>query len=71
MFQPLTNWQVVETISSVCHEDGKHEDADRYEDVGAEWGILMTIYPRHLHVDERIVGDIDGITDLAQEFIDS
>ena len=69
MFQPFTNGQVVETISSVGHEDGEHENADGYEDVGTEWGILMTIYPRHLHVDERIVGDIDGITDLAQELI--
>ena len=69
MFQPLTDGQVVETIGSVGHEDGQHKDADGYEDVGAQRGILMTIYPRHLHVDERIVGDIDGITDLAQELI--
>ena len=70
MFQPLTNWQVVETIGSVCHEDGQHENADGYEDVGAQWGIFMTVSPRHLHVDERIMGDIDGIADLAQELID-
>ena len=67
MFQPLTDGQVVETISCVGHEDSQHKDADSHENVRAEWGILMTIYPRHLHVDERIVGDIDGITDLAQE----
>ena len=67
MFQPFTHGQVVETIGSVGHEDGKHEDADCHENVGAEWGILMTIYPRHLHVDERIVGDINGIADFAQK----
>ena len=69
MFQPFTNRQVVETIGSVGHEDSQHEDADGYEDVRAQRGILMTIYPRHLHVNERIMGDIDGITYLAQELI--
>ena len=28
MFQPLTHWQVVESVSSVGHEDGEYEDAD-------------------------------------------
>ena len=69
MFQPFTHGQVVKTIGSVGHEDSQHKDADSHENVRAEWGILMTIYPRHLHVDERIVGDIDGIAYLAQELV--
>ena len=30
----------------------------------------MTIHPRHLHVDEWIVGDIDGIRYLTEETVD-
>ena len=71
LFQPLTNGQVVEFVGTVGHEDGKYEDADGNEDVSAERGILMTIYPRHLHVDEGVVGDIDGIADFAQKSVDN
>ena len=69
LFQPLTHRQVVEFIGSVGYEDGKYENADGYEDVRTQRGILMTIYPRHLHVDERIVGNIGGIAYFAQELV--
>ena len=61
MFQPLTHREVVELVGPVGHEDGEHEDADGNEDVGTEWGIFMTISPRHLHVNERIMCDVKGI----------
>ena len=68
--QPLTNGQVVESVGSVGYEDGEYENADGYEDVCTQRGILMAVHPRHLHIDERIVGDIDGIAYFAQELID-
>ena len=70
MFQPLTHRQIVELVSSECHEDGEHEDADGDEDVSAERCVLMTVSPRHLHVDERIMSDIDGIANLTKESVD-
>ena len=71
LFQPLTNGQVVEFIGSICHEDSEHKDADGYEDVCTQRGILMAISPRHLHVNEGIVSDVDGIRDLTKESVDS
>ena len=64
MFQPLTDRKVVETVCPIGNEDGEQENADCYEDVCAERSILMAVSPSHLHIDERIVGDVDGITYL-------
>ena len=60
MFQPLTHGQIIEAIGSVGHEDGKDEDADSHEDVLCQWSIGMTASPRHLHINERIVSNING-----------
>ena len=70
LLQPLAYRQVIEFIGSIGHKYGKHEDADGDEDVCAERCILMTIHPRHLHVDERIMGDVDRIGNFSQETVD-
>ena len=70
LFQPLTNGQVVEPVSTIGHEDGKDDDADGYEDMHAEGRILMSFCPRHLHVDEWIMGDVEWIGNVTEELVD-
>ena len=64
LFQPLTGRLIIEFQRSVGNADGEEEDADGDKDVGVDGQILMSRGPRHLPVDERIVGDVERIGDV-------
>ena len=59
--EPLTDRLVEELEGCPGDEDGYEEDRYGHHDVLPLRCFRMRCCPRHLHVDERIVGDVERV----------
>ena len=66
----MPHGHIVELPGGVGVEDGQAVDADVEGDVLREGGGGMAVHPCALHVDQREVGDIERIGDVAEKLAD-
>ena len=59
--EPFAYWGVIEFDARIGGEYCQGDDAEVEDDMHPDWGILMALYPRHLHVHYWIVGDVDWV----------
>ena len=68
--EPLADGQVVEFQAGPGQTDGKQENRDIHENARAERSVGIPGHPGHLHIDQRVVGDVEREGDFAEERAD-
>ena len=70
VLEPLSHGEVIQTIGTISQEDACHKHAKGNQDVLAERSLGMVAYPRDVHINQWVMGDIDGIGNVAQKLVD-
>ena len=70
LLEPFADGLVVNLQQTPGQDDGHKEDAGGHGDVLPQRRLGMLRCPVHLHIHQRIVGDIEGIGDISQPFAD-
>ena len=71
LFEPFANGQVIQTVRCVSREYGQYYGGHAQSYMHAERGILMILGPCYLHIDERVVCDVEQIGYVAQKFVEN
>ena len=69
--QPVAHRQVIEFKATPSQQDGQDEHTGSHHDVGIERCVGMSPCPRHLHVHQGIVRDVERIGQLTQPSTDA
>ena len=66
--EPLAGGFVEELQAGPSHKYREEEEADSDHNVLSHWCVSVCALPAHLCIDHRVVGDIDGVGEVAEEF---
>ena len=70
LFEPFADGFVVQFQQTASQDDGEKDNADIDGDVHPEGCGLVRLNPGHLHIHQRIVGNVERIGQLAQPLAD-
>lgn len=71
VFQPFADRYVIEPVCGIGDEDCKQKCSGSDKDMCAERCILVVFHPCHLHVDQRIMGDVERKGYVAEKLVDA